>query len=49
MMLVDAPASRPTPTLRFFVRAEEPGDIECRWVDRENESGSASARVTVSG
>ncbi len=37
------------PYLRFFVRAGESGDIECRWVDQENVSGSASARVTVSG
>lgn len=37
------------PYLRFFVRAEESGDIECRWVDQENVPGFASARVTVSG
>ncbi len=33
----------------YFVRAGESGDIECRWVDQENVSGFASARVTVSG
>jgi sulfur-oxidizing protein SoxZ len=37
------------PYLKFFVRAGESGDIECRWVDQENVPGSASARVTVSG
>jgi len=37
------------PYLRFFVRAERSGDIECRWVDQENASGYASARVTVNG
>ena len=37
------------PYLRFFVRARESGDIECRWVDQENASGVASARVTVNG
>jgi sulfur-oxidizing protein SoxZ len=35
------------PFLRFFVRARESGDIECRWVDSENVSGVASARLTV--
>jgi len=37
------------PYLKFFVRAEQTGDIECRWVDQENASGYASARVTVNG
>ncbi|HYA47584.1 MAG TPA: thiosulfate oxidation carrier complex protein SoxZ [Burkholderiales bacterium] len=37
------------PYLRFFVRAEDSGDIECRWIDQENVSGSVSARVTVTG
>ena len=37
------------PYLRFFVRAERSGDIECRWVDQENATGYASARVTVNG
>ena len=37
------------PYLRFFVRAERSGDIECRWVDQENASGYASAWVTVNG
>jgi len=36
------------PYLRFFVRAKESGKIECRWVDQENVSGSASAAVTIS-
>ena len=35
------------PFLRFFVRARDSGDIECRWVDSENASGVASARLTV--
>src|SRR5260221_13036609 len=35
------------PYLRFFVRAEQSGAIECRWVGQENASGYASARVTV--
>ena len=35
------------PYLRFFTRADESGDIECRWVDQENTSGYVSARVTV--
>lgn len=39
----------PNPYLRFFVRAVESGDIECRWIDQENVSGSVSARVTVTG
>ena len=37
------------PYLRFFTRAAESGDIECRWVDQENASGYASAWVTVNG
>jgi sulfur-oxidizing protein SoxZ len=37
------------PYLRFFVRAERSGDIECRWVDQENASGTVSAWVTVNG
>ena len=37
------------PYLRFFVRAERSGDIECRWVDQENASGYASAWVKVNG
>src|SRR5689334_2042937 len=37
------------PFLRFFVRARESGDIDCRWVDSENVAGSVSARVTVAG
>ncbi len=37
------------PYLRFFVRAEQSGEVECRWVDQENASGYASARVTVNG
>ena len=37
------------PYLRFFVRAEGSGDIECRWVDQENASGYASAWVKVNG
>src|SRR5215831_10905106 len=37
------------PFLRFSVRARETGDIECRWIDSENVSGSVSARVTVTG
>lgn len=37
------------PYLRFFVRAKESGEIECRWVDQENVSGFASAAVTVTG
>jgi len=37
------------PYLKFFVRAQESGDIECRWVDQENVSGSVRARVTVLG
>jgi sulfur-oxidizing protein SoxZ len=37
------------PYLRFFTRAGESGDIECRWVDQENVSGFVSARVTVTG
>ena len=37
------------PFLRFPVRARESGDIECRWTDSENVSGSVSARVTVTG
>lgn len=37
------------PYLRFFVRAGRSGDIECRWVDQENVSGTVSARVTVNG
>ena len=37
------------PYLRFFLRAKDSGDIECRWVDQENASGSVSARVNVSG
>ena len=36
------------PFLKFFVRAQESGTVECRWVDSENVSGSAGARVTVS-
>jgi sulfur-oxidizing protein SoxZ len=35
------------PYLRFFTRADKSGDIECRWIDQENVSGSVSARVTV--
>ena len=35
------------PYLRFFVRARESGDIECRWVDQENVKGTASARLSV--
>jgi hypothetical protein len=35
------------PYLRFFTRATESGDIECRWVDQENGSGYASAWVKV--
>ena len=35
------------PFLRFFVRARDSGDLECRWVDSENVSGVASARLTV--
>jgi sulfur-oxidizing protein SoxZ len=35
------------PYLRFFVRAKESGEIECRWVDQQNISGSASTHVTV--
>jgi sulfur-oxidizing protein SoxZ len=37
------------PFLRFSVRASETGDIDCRWIDSENVSGSVSARVTVTG
>jgi sulfur-oxidizing protein SoxZ len=37
------------PYLRFFARADESGDIECRWVDQESASGFVSARVTVKG
>ena len=37
------------PYLRFFTRATESGEIECRWVDQENGSGYASAWVTVNG
>jgi len=37
------------PYLRFFTRATESGDIECRWVDQENACGYASAWVTVNG
>lgn len=37
------------PYLKFYTRARESGDIECRWVDQENVSGFASARVTVTG
>ena len=37
------------PYLRFFLRAKESGDIECRWVDQENASGYVSAPVTVNG
>jgi len=37
------------PYLRFFTRATESGDIECRWVDQENASGYVSAWVTVNG
>jgi sulfur-oxidizing protein SoxZ len=37
------------PYLRFFLRAKDSGDIECRWVDQENVSGSVSARVNVDG
>ena len=36
------------PFLKFFVRAQESGTIECRWVDSENVTGSVGARVTVS-
>jgi len=36
------------PYLRFFVRAKESGEIECRWVDQENVSGFANAEVTIS-
>jgi hypothetical protein len=35
------------PFLRFFVRARDSGDVECRWVDSDNVSGVASARLTV--
>jgi sulfur-oxidizing protein SoxZ len=37
------------PYLRFFLRAGDSGDIECRWVDQENASGTVSARVNVNG
>ena len=37
------------PFLRFFVRARESGDVECRWIDQQNVAGSVSARVTVTG
>lgn len=37
------------PYLKFFTRARESGDIECRWVDQEGVAGSASARLTLSG
>jgi sulfur-oxidizing protein SoxZ len=37
------------PYLKFFMRARESGEIECRWVDQENVKGFASAQVTVSG
>ena len=36
------------PYLKFFMRARQSGDIECRWIDQENVSGFASARVTIS-
>jgi sulfur-oxidizing protein SoxZ len=36
------------PFLKFFVRARDSDDLECRWVDSENTSGSARARVLVS-
>jgi sulfur-oxidizing protein SoxZ len=35
------------PYLRFFTRAVESGDIEFSWIDQENVSGSASARLVV--
>src|SRR5882672_2316604 len=37
------------PYLRFFVRARESGDIECRWVGQEDASCVASVRVTWIG
>jgi len=37
------------PYLRFFLRAKDSGDIECRWVDQESASGTVSARVNVNG
>jgi len=35
------------PYLKFFVRAADSGDIECRWADQENVKGFASARLAV--
>lgn len=35
------------PFLRFCVRAQSSGDLECRWIDSENVAGSVSAHVTV--
>ncbi len=37
------------PYLKFFLRAKDSGDIECRWVDQENASGAVSARLNVNG
>jgi len=37
------------PFLRFFVRTQESGTIECSWVDSEGLTGTVSARVTVTG
>ena len=37
------------PYLKFFVRAADSGDIECRWIDQENVKGFASAHLGVVG
>lgn len=37
------------PSLRFFLRARDSGEVECSWVDQENVMGFASARVAVAG
>ena len=35
------------PYLRFFLRALASGDIELTWIDQENVSGAARARLEV--
>jgi sulfur-oxidizing protein SoxZ len=37
------------PYLKFFTRARESGDVECRWIDQESVKGFASARLAVAG
>jgi hypothetical protein len=44
---ITSPGIAANPTLRFYLRADRTGDLDCWWIDDDNVEGTAKATLVV--